>query len=121
MRHVDRHFVLTGIVLAIVGMGLGIVMGVTQDFALRPIHAHVNLVGWVTFMLVGLAYRVGLARRDGWAVAHFWIAAAGVAALSPGIYLAMVQDAPALAIVGAVLTLAAMMLFLANCLRALRP
>ncbi len=43
------------------GMGLGIFMGLQQDFALTPVHAHVNLLGWVTMSLYGLYHR-GVAR-----------------------------------------------------------
>jgi hypothetical protein len=39
------------------GMGLGIFMGIAQDFTLAPVHAHVNLLGWVTMSLYGLYHR----------------------------------------------------------------
>ncbi len=38
---------------------LGIVMGASGDHTLMPVHAHLNLLGWVTmslFGLLGLAY-----------------------------------------------------------------
>jgi hypothetical protein len=46
---------------ALTGMGLGIFMGLQQDFTLTPVHAHVNLLGWVTMSLYGLYHR-GVAR-----------------------------------------------------------
>jgi hypothetical protein len=45
------------------GMSLGIFMGLQQDFTLAPVHAHVNLLGWVTMSLYGLYHR-GIARRS---------------------------------------------------------
>lgn len=45
------------------GMGLGIYMGIAKDFTLAPVHAHINLVGWVTLSLYGLYHR-GVARTD---------------------------------------------------------
>jgi uncharacterized membrane protein len=44
--------------LALVGMVLGIVMGVRQNFVLMPAHAHLNLLGFVTLFLSALYYRV---------------------------------------------------------------
>src|SRR3977135_3428522 len=44
--------------LGLVGMGLGIVMGIRQDFMLAPAHAHLNLLGFVTMFLSALYYRV---------------------------------------------------------------
>jgi hypothetical protein len=40
----------------IVGISLGIVMGATQQFGMRPVHAHLNLVGWATGALAGVLY-----------------------------------------------------------------
>jgi hypothetical protein len=34
-------------VYLLIGMVMGIVMGATENFALRPVHAHLNLLGWV--------------------------------------------------------------------------
>ena len=42
----------------IVGIGLGIAMGATENFTLRPVHAHLNLLGWTTLALAGLIYSV---------------------------------------------------------------
>ena len=43
--------------LGLVGMGLGIAMGIKQDFALAPAHAHLNLLGFVALFLAALYYR----------------------------------------------------------------
>ncbi len=39
---------IVGAAAALCGMGLGIFMGISHDFSLTPVHAHVNLLGWVT-------------------------------------------------------------------------
>jgi hypothetical protein len=58
----------------IVGVGLGIAMGSTANFTLRPVHAHLNLLGWTTMALAGLIYSVypdaGASRL---ARIHFWL------------------------------------------------
>lgn len=58
----------------IVGVGLGIAMGASENFTLRPVHAHINLLGWATMALAGLVYSVypeaGMSRLG---KAHFWL------------------------------------------------
>ena len=58
----------------IVGVAMGIFMGASHDFTLRPVHAHVNLLGFATLALAGLIYSVfpdaGASRL---AKAHFWL------------------------------------------------
>lgn len=57
-----------------VGVGLGIAMGSTEDFTLRPVHAHLNLLGWATLALAGLIYSVYPdAGRSRLARIHFWL------------------------------------------------
>ncbi|MGZ5811395.1 MAG: hypothetical protein ACXWKA_17240 [Xanthobacteraceae bacterium] len=45
------------VTLGLIGMGLGIAMGIRQDFTLMPAHAHLNLIGFVTMFLSALYYR----------------------------------------------------------------
>jgi hypothetical protein len=47
-----------GAAVLVLGMLAGIVMGIREDFALAPAHAHLNLVGGVLLFLFGLFYRV---------------------------------------------------------------
>jgi hypothetical protein len=49
-------FFLTAICFLFIGVGLGIFMSVSEDHTLRPVHAHVNLLGWVTSAIMGLFY-----------------------------------------------------------------
>ena len=46
-------FFRTAILLAIAGILLGIFMGINQDFRLAHMHAHLNLLGWVSFFIFG--------------------------------------------------------------------
>ena len=58
----------------VLGISVGIGMGVSQNFTLRPVHAHINLLGWTTMALAGLIYSVfpqaGASRL---ARVHFWL------------------------------------------------
>ena len=44
--------------LGLIGISLGIFMGIRQDFSLMPVHAHLNLLGFVTMFLSALYYRL---------------------------------------------------------------
>jgi hypothetical protein len=44
--------------LLLVGMGFGIFMAASQDHTLMPAHAHLNLLGFVATLLMGLVYRI---------------------------------------------------------------
>jgi len=46
------------VLIGFFGMGLGIFMGIRQDFTLALAHAHLNLLGFVTLFLSALYYRV---------------------------------------------------------------
>ena len=47
MKQHDSWYIALGAFYLVVGMVLGIVMGIQQDFALAPVHAHINLVGFM--------------------------------------------------------------------------
>jgi hypothetical protein len=62
------------VVYLIVGVGLGIMMGASEDFTLRPVHAHINLLGWATMALAGLIYSIfPQAGQSRLAKVHFWL------------------------------------------------
>jgi hypothetical protein len=46
------------VIYLIVGVAMGIFMGASHDMTLRPVHAHVNLLGFTTLALAGLIYSV---------------------------------------------------------------
>lgn len=41
----------------IAGVSLGVFMGASGDHTMFPVHAHLNLLGWVSLSLFGLFYR----------------------------------------------------------------
>lgn len=43
---------------AIAGIGMGVGMGASHDHTLMPVHAHLNLLGWVSLFLFGVYYRL---------------------------------------------------------------
>ena len=118
MTGIARRFIGIGILYALVGMVLGIIMAASGDHSRFPLHAHVQLVGWVTLALYGLVYHAfpGMARSR-LAAFHFWLANAGALILSVGVYIVFAYDIDAVAAVGSILTITATALFLVIFLR----
>ena len=74
MKGIDRLWVLTGLIFLLVGMGLGLKMSMTQDFAMHGLHAHLNLLGFVLMTLFGLCYRNWPKMQEGMlATVHYWV------------------------------------------------
>ncbi|WP_054775081.1 hypothetical protein [Methylogaea oryzae] len=49
-------------------------MGASESFVLRPVHTHLNLLGWATLALAGLVYSVfPQTARSRLAAIHFWL------------------------------------------------
>ena len=64
------------------GVLLGCAMGATHQFALRSVHAHINLLGWATMLGMGLLTRVfGDHFHPRLAWVQFWIYQIGLAAM----------------------------------------
>lgn len=62
------------VVYLVIGVGIGIAMGASENFTLRPVHAHVNLLGWATLALAGLIYSIfPQAGHSRLARIHFWL------------------------------------------------
>lgn len=114
MRY-DVGFILAGIFYLIAGEALGTWMGINEDFLLAPVHAHINLLGWVTLTLFGLAYRAYPALAVGWlAGAHFATAVVGSGAMGVGIYFSVVLGEHNFVAVATLAVLASTAFFLAN-------
>lgn len=118
MYRVDRGFIGLAVLNALCGMALGLWMSKANDYTLVPLHAHLNLLGWLTFAVFGLAYRTGIARQDRWAVVHLWVSAAAILMFSVGIAIALLFGRPQLVYAGAALVVASMLLFGINVARA---
>ncbi len=70
----SNWFLRLAILYLVVGVSLGLFMAASHDHAMKAVHAHLNLLGWVSLGLFGLFYRVfPQAAATRLAKAHFWI------------------------------------------------
>jgi hypothetical protein len=88
--NISRGFLLTGAVYLIVGILFGAYMGASQDHTLAPVHAHINLLGFVLMSIFGIAYRLIPGLSDGLLPKlHFWLHQIGALCLLVGLGLMM--------------------------------
>jgi len=104
----------SAIIYAILGMSLGLHMGMSKDHTQMPTHAHLLVVGWVSFALIGIFYHLfpraasGLLPR-----VQFWLAQLSLITLVVGLYLIFTghDGADPIAGVSSIGLLASMILF----------
>lgn len=75
----SRAWLRLAVIYFVVAVALGIVMGASGDHTLTAVHAHLNLLGWVSMVLFGL---IGMAHpritEGPLATAQFWMHNTGV-------------------------------------------
>ena len=92
--NVSRGFLVIGSIYLVLGMCLGLYMGAHEDFKLAPLHAHINLVGFVLMVLFSLTYKVFPAMSgSGLARLHFWMHQIGALLLLVGLWLILTGTA----------------------------
>jgi hypothetical protein len=102
----------------VVGMCLGMYMGIVHDFTLAPVHAHLNLLGWVSLMLLGLFYRTHphtIGRMAYVQTATYTAGYLGMITGMTGVFLMDHKGFLVLAIIGGMLLIGSMMQFLMIC------
>ena len=111
------------VVVMLVGMLAGIVMGIEQDFALAPAHAHFNLIGGVMLFMFGLYYRlVPAAGTSALAKVQGWLHIVGAILFPAGVAVVILKGASFIAapIIGSLIVTAAMALFTVIVIRSAR-
>ncbi|MEO8925067.1 MAG: hypothetical protein ABI330_19960 [Caldimonas sp.] len=109
-------------VYLVLGACLGLYMGMTKNFALLPVHAHILVAGWLSLAMAGVVYRLyPAASGTRLAIAHFWLHnlelptfMVGLAALATG------YDVPALLPIGALAFATGLLCFSINLWRRVR-
>lgn len=88
MSGLSSRFFGSALVYAILGMALGLHMGMSHDHTQMPTHAHIMLVGWVSFAIFGFFYHAFPSAAETWlARIHFWLAEASFIVLTAALFL----------------------------------
>lgn len=105
------------VVYLLIGLLLGLFMSISGQFVLRPVHTHVNLLGWATLGLTGMVYclfpNLGANRLANW---HVWLHNLGlpVMMLALAFYHLGYKEVEALLAIGSIATVAGLVLFAVN-------
>ncbi|MFY0683840.1 MAG: hypothetical protein JXR20_04755 [Balneola sp.] len=84
----DRKFVLTGLIYAVIGILLGIFMAATHNHAQLVTHAHILLAGFVVSFIYGLCHKLWINNQvTTLSKLQFYFHQVGVALLSSGLFL----------------------------------
>ncbi|GIT97572.1 TonB-dependent receptor [Sulfurovum sp. TSL1] len=84
----DRRFVLTGLMYAIVGLALGIYMAASKDHGHLVTHTHILLIGFVVSFIYGVCHKLWLNNLiSKLSVAQFYIHQVGTLGAVIGLFL----------------------------------
>lgn len=88
MNAISKGFILTSVIYGAAGMALGLHMGLSQDHSQMPTHAHIMVIGWVSFMIFGLFYiQIEGAASGNLPRIHFWLSQVSYIVLIAGLWL----------------------------------
>ncbi|MBP1804775.1 hypothetical protein [Rubellimicrobium aerolatum] len=120
MRDIANVFFLSAVLCVTAGMVLGLWMGPTGNFQFAPVHAHLNLLGWVTMALFAIYYRLTPRAAQGRLPrVHAALAIPGVLLMSGGLAVEIAgrpEGFPVI-VLGAFLSFGSMLIFLFTVLR----
>lgn len=119
MQAYASRWIYVAVIYFLVAIGFGMFMSISTDFTWRSVHAHLNLVGWVSMALIGVIYhffpKAGASRV---ATAQFWFHQTGlpIMMVALAIYLKGHKELEPLIALGSVLVLVSILLFAGNLL-----
>ena len=112
MKSLPFWFVALATLFALVGMGFGVYMSISQNHELAGAHAHNNLIGFVAMTIYGFYYKlVPAAATTTLARVHFWIALIGSLTFGPGIGMAILGQGEILVQVSTLFVIGSMAIF----------
>lgn len=115
----SQRFIRISVIYLVIGAALGYYMGLSQNFALTPVHVHVTLAGWLTLAAAGFVYHLyPHSAQTRLATAHFWLHNLGLPAFMIGLALMLTGNGSVmpLIVIGASTLLIALVLFAVNVL-----
>lgn len=111
------------VIYLVIGLLMGIAMAMSGEFTLRPVHSHINLLGWASLALAGVIYVLfPKLERSRLAPLHFWLHNLGlpVMMVALGIYLHGIKAIEPLVGIASLVTTLGLILFAINLLTQLK-
>jgi cbb3-type cytochrome oxidase subunit 1 len=119
-----QRFLKIAVIYLVLGAFLGLGMGIKQNFALVPVHAHILLLGWASLALAGVMYHLyPAASATRLARLHFWLHNLGlpVFMIGLGFMLTGTEAVLPVVVVAAITVLVSLILFATNVLLNIKP
>jgi cbb3-type cytochrome oxidase subunit 1 len=118
------RFLKIAVVYLVLGAILGLAMGIKQNFALVPVHAHLLLLGWASLALAGVVYHLyPAASETRLARLHFWLHNVGLPVFMVGLgfVLTGTEAIVPVVVVAAITVLVGLVLFAVNVMLNTKP
>ncbi|MCE7794081.1 hypothetical protein K8O68_16960 [Salipaludibacillus sp. CUR1] len=93
MSH-SKKLLVASAIFGVIGVMMGAHMAGAGSYALRPVHAHVLVVGWLSLFSWSIYYKVYKPERSLLTTLHVWSALIGSAGLNAGMYVFMLDTIP---------------------------
>lgn len=75
MGAIVKGFLVSAVLYGILGIAMGLHMAISEDHGQLPTHAHIMVIGWVSFAIFGMFYKIYAGQiQAGLAKLHFWLA-----------------------------------------------
>jgi uncharacterized protein involved in response to NO len=88
MTSMARRFFGAALLFGILGFIFGLHMAMSHDHSQMPTHAHIMVIGWVSFAIFGFFYQLfGDRVSKGLSEVHFWLALVSLIGLVIGLAL----------------------------------
>jgi cbb3-type cytochrome oxidase subunit 1 len=114
MNSLDARFLKVATIYGLIGFAAGVYMGITNNGAITSAHAHLGLLGWLSFMAFSYYYYLHPeASGSRLAGTHFWLANLGLVVMTIGVAMlhSGYQGALPAAAIGSVLMLVSFIVF----------
>jgi len=112
------RFLKIAAVYFLIAVCLGLVMGMIQNFSFASVHAHLNLLGWVSMALFGIIYSIyPNAGQTKLANIHFWFHNIGLPVMQGSLFIELLTGNKSLTIgivIGSILIVVGTLLFVIN-------
>ncbi len=108
----------------VIGVLMGMGMSMSENYTLSPVHAHINLLGWVSMALGGILYHLFPAAAESrlgkW---HFWLHMIGIPVMMAGLASMLLAESTAfipVVSIGGVMVVVGTILFSINAVKYVR-
>jgi len=116
--NMSRKMIAGSAIYFVLGALMGMGMSISEDYTLSPVHAHINLLGWVSMALGGIVYHLfpnaAASKLGKW---HFWLHMIGIPIMMAGLAAMLLTGDKAMipiVSVGSVMVVAGVILFMIN-------